>query len=194
VILNRLNEEAAAFADEAQQLFRTGAQGLLPSTTELRACIRVNDAEQIWASASALGCNANTVQTSVRSYLCGLATRMDISNVQGCTAVPEVDTLNGLYAADTDLTDLDDYAAYAGNTRRILTVVIVDALSATATMNVLGFRQFLLQPVQNNSNINPGDANGRFSVLYLGTVAPLRQGRAGSCAITNGPGKVVLHR
>lgn len=194
VILNRLNESAATFSDESQQLFRTGAQGLLPSTTEALSCFRVNAEEPIWATASQTACNSNTVSTSVRSYLCGLATRMDIANVQGCTAVADVDTLNSFYTPDTDLTELDDYATYAGNARRVLTIVIVEALNPTGTMLVLGYRQFLLEPVQNLTNINPSDSNGRFGALYLGTVAPLRQGRAGDCAITNGPGKVVLHR
>lgn len=194
VILNRLSDTATVFADESQQLFRTGAQGLLPSTTEAQSCFRVNAEESIWATASQTACNSNTVSTSVRSYLCGLATRMDITNVQGCTAIADVDTLNGLYSADSDLTELDDYAGYTGNTRRILTIVIVEALNPTGTMLVLGYRQFLLEPVQNLTNINPSDTNGRFGALYLGTVAPLRQGRAGDCAITNGPGKVVLHR
>lgn len=194
VILNRLNEEAELFTEDSQQLFRTGAVGLLPSTTEARSCITINAEETIWATASQLPCNSNTVQTAVRAYLCGLATRMDISLVQGCNTIAEVDTLNELFQPDTDLTDLEDYTGYIGNTRRVITVVIVEALNPAGTMVVLGFRQFLLQPVPNNSGIAPSDANGRIAVTYIGNVVPLKQGRFGGCQVSSGPGKVVLHR
>lgn len=194
IILNRLNEEASIFTEDAQQLFRTGAVGLLPSTTEARSCFAVNAEETIWATASQLPCNSNTVQTAVRAYLCGLATRMDTSLVQGCDNIAEVETLRELYQPDTDFTDLEEYAGYTGNTRRIITAVIVDALNPAGTMVVLGFRQFLLQPVPNTSGIAPSDANGRIAVSYLGSVMPLKQGRFGDCQISSGPGKVVLHR
>lgn len=196
LILNRLNDGASVYADDSQQLFRTGAQGLVPNTSDALGCFRIGNTEElIWATASQLACNVNRVQTAVTAYLCGLATRMDNSLVQGCTDIPEVDTLTGLYQADTDLTDLEDYTAYTGNSRRILNVVIVETLNPTGAMTVLGFRQFLLEPLQNQSGIAPNDSNGRFAALYIGNVAPLKQGRIdGSCGVTSGPGKVVLHR
>jgi Flp pilus assembly protein TadG len=196
VILNRSNDSLATFSDDSQQLFRVGAQGLLPSTTQASACFTVNVTEQVWATATQLPCNANRVQTAVTAFLCGAATRMDNSAVQGCTNIADIDTLNGLYSSDTDLTDLDDYTGYTGNTRRILTVVIVDVLDATGSgaMTVLGFRQFLLEPVTNTQAINPADTNGRFAALYLGSPVPVKQGRFGDCGVTSGPGKVVLHR
>jgi hypothetical protein len=195
LLLNRLNSEATVFADESQQLFRVGAQGMLPSTTPAQSCMSVNAEEQIWATATQLACNANTVQTSVRSFLCGMATRLDPTLAQGCTEIAEVDTLFGLYQSDTDLTDLEDYTAYVGNQRRIITVAIVDTLNPGGTMIVQGFRQFLVGPLQNLTNLAPNDTNGRFSATYLGSIVPLQQGRFdGSCGITTGPGKVVLHR
>jgi len=74
--------------------------------------------------------------------------------------------------------------------------VIVDVLDATGSgaMTVLGFRQFLLEPVTNTQGISPVDPNGRFAALYLGSPAPVKQGRFGDCGVTSGPGKVVLHR
>lgn len=194
LILNRANDQLSVLADDNQQLYRTGAQGLLPSTTPALACFSVNAEEQIWASAATLGCNANRVNTAITSYLCGLATRMDTSLAQGCDSIPEIDTLTGLYQSDTDLNDLEDYTTYVGNGRRLLTIPIVDALNPTGTMLVQGFRQFLLQPLQNQTGISPNDANGRFAATYLGSVYPVKQGRFGDCAITSGPGKVVLHR
>jgi hypothetical protein len=195
VILNRLNEEAEVYAEDQQQIFRNGAQGMVPSTNDAVACMRVAAEESIWATASQLACNVNRVQTSVQAFLCGVATRMDTSLVQGCDNIAEVETLNTLYQPDTDLTDLDDYAGYTGNGRRVLTIPIVEALNPTGTMVVLGFRQFLLEPLQNQSGISPVDANGRIQVLYLGTVMPVKSGRFESgCAVTGGPGKVVLHQ
>ena len=67
-------------------------------------------------------------------------------------------------------------------------------------MTVLGFRQFLLNPVADGT-YNPMDPNGRLVALYLGAVAPLPQGwfdtrHAPACRsyLTTGPGKVVLHQ
>ena len=58
------------------------------------------------------------------------------------------------------------------------------------------FRQFLLEPNDANGTVNnPTDTNGRFIAMYLGVVAPVRQGRFdGGCGISTGPGKVVLHQ
>ncbi len=61
-------------------------------------------------------------------------------------------------------------------------------------MIVQGFRQFLLQPLQNQAGIASNDLNGRFGATYLGVKFPIKQGRFGDCGITNGPGKVVLLR
>lgn len=193
VILNRANDQLTTFSEDGQQLFRVGAQGLLPSTTSTLACFSINTEESVWASATQTACNSNTVAVAVRNFLCGLATRLDASLAQGCTDITDVETMNTLYASDTDLTDVTDYAAYAGSLRRLMTIPIVDTLNPTGTMVVLGFRQFLLQPNQDSTGIAPNDPNGRFSATYIGSVVPLKQGAFGSCAITSGPGKVVLH-
>lgn len=195
LILNRLNPNATAFSADDQQLYRTGAQGLVPNSDSTLACFSVNAAEQIWASAAPLACTANQPAVAVTEYLCGLATRFDTTLVQGCGNITDIDTLSTLYQPDADQNDLDDYLAYVGNQRRLMTVPIVDQLSATSTMTVLGFRQFLLEPTPNSSNLAANDSNGRFVAMYLGTVAPVKQGRFdGSCGLTSGPGKVVLHR
>jgi hypothetical protein len=156
--------------------------------------MQIGAEELIWATANQMACNANTVSTGVRALLCGLASRLDNTAVQGCATIPDVETLTALYAPDPDLTDLDDYAGYVGDTRRVITVALVDVLNPTGGMNVLGFRQFLVQPLQNQTGINPSDANGRFTASYLGSPVPLQQGRFGSCGVSTGPGKVVLHR
>ena len=106
-----------------------------------------------------------------------------------------MDTLSSSYQPDLDVTDQDDYTAYTGTGRRLITVPIVDALNAGGAMTVLGFRQFLVEPTQGLAANDPGDTNGRFSALYVGVVAPVKQGRFdGGCGITSGPGKVVLHQ
>ena len=101
------------------------------------------------------------------------------------------------YSQDTDLTDLDDYTAYTGNARRIITVPIVAALIQAGGMQVLGFRQFIVQPRTDLTlaTIDPADSNGRFVATYIGSVMPVRQGVVGGCTQqTAGPGKVVLHQ
>jgi hypothetical protein len=68
-------------------------------------------------------------------------------------------------------------------------------------MTVLGFRQFLLQPAQDGTFLNPTDQDGRFNAMYIGSVKPISQGWFDdrfllACPVGgfSGPGKVVLHQ
>ena len=61
-------------------------------------------------------------------------------------------------------------------------------------MQVLGFRQFLVQPNQGSTTSNAADQNARFLVNYIGSVVPVKQGSFQGCTISAGPGKVVLHQ
>jgi Flp pilus assembly protein TadG len=187
--------DSGSFLDEGQQLYRIGAQGLLPSTfSAAPACITINDTESMWATASPGQCGAS-VNSDVVALECGLYSRFDITPPDACANVTSIDTLAASYQADTDVSDLDDYTAYVGTTRRVITIAIVDALSSTDTMTILGFRQFLVEPDQGTTTTNPADTNGRFVVMYIGSPVPLRQGRFdGGCLVTSGPGKVVLHQ
>ena len=185
---------------EDQQLFRTGAQGLVPSpATPGWACSVIGNFENVWASAIPVrACNAAGAQPSVQNAMCGLSSRLtDPTQITACSAVTDLATISTAYTPDIDLTPLTDYTTYVGDNKRLMTLPVVSALAVGGTMQVIGFRQFQLQPttgVATNSN-NPADADGRFVALYLGVVAPLKQGSVGgACAITSGPGKVVLHR
>ncbi len=194
VMLNRYNESATVLADELTQLYRIGSQGLPPASDPAVYCLRVNQEEPVWVNAAPLGCNTNRVANQVSTFLCGLAARFDNTTVPAaCSTVPESDTVLGAYPADTDLTDLDDYSAYTGNNRRIITVPIVETASES-TMAVLGFRQFLVEPAANDTTVNAADQNGRFAALYLGSRIPVKQGRIDGCTQAAGPGKVVLHQ
>ena len=129
------------------------------------------------------------------SLECGLYSKFDTQPPGACSAVTNIDTLSGVYQPDTDVSDLSDYTAYVGTTQRVITVAVVDALSTTASMTILGFRQFLVEPNLGTTVINPADTNGRFGVMYIGSPVPVRQGRFdGGCGVTSGPGKVVLHQ
>jgi len=194
VLLNKYNEGANVLADETTQAYRIGSTGLVAGTDPTYACIRINAEENIWTNATPNNCNQNTVNNITRTFLCGLAARFDSSTVPAaCNAVPESDVVLGAAPQDADITDLDDFTAYTGNTRRIITVAIVETAS-TAAMPILAFRQFLLEPSAGDVTLNVNDANGRFAALYLGSVMPVRGGRIDGCAITSGPGKVVLHQ
>lgn len=204
LLLNRYNDQATLYADESSQAVRIGAQGMLPTSTPdnpanvdtyaSRACMTVLTDEAIWASATPRACNSNSVPSAVTAFTCGLALRFDSSTVQaGCANIPEVDAIAGLYAADTDITDLEDYSAYTGSGRRVITVPVVEALS-TGSMQPLGFRQFLIEPNPDSVTLNAADGNGRFNALYIGYPMPLRQGRFDGCQLASGPGKVVLHQ
>jgi hypothetical protein len=108
--------------------------------------------------------------------------------------VAEIDTMATAYLPDIDVTDIEEYAAYTGAGQRVITVPVVDALNPAGNMLVLGFRQFLVDPNPDTTNIDPADQNGRFVGLYIGSVAPVKQGSFGGCTQAAGPGKVVLHQ
>jgi hypothetical protein len=130
----------------------------------------------------------------VTDFLCGLDTRFETALPAVCSGIPNVATLTA-YQPDTDVNDYDNYVDYTGNGRRIITLPIVDTLAPTGSMTVLGFRQFLLIPNQGAFDIAPSDPWGRFVAMYIGSVAPVQQGRFdGGCQITAGPGKVILHQ
>ena len=221
-ILNRL--DANSTFPEDQQLYRVGSQGLGPSTTPGIACSNVGNTEGLWASTpqtaaqAALGgvtavvaettCAATTPNASVEAALCGLSTRLTDTAPTVCSNNSDLAALAPNYSQDPDQTpQISPYNSYVGNNRRLLTLPVVDSL---ATLNVLGFRQFLLQFNDANGTVNnPGDGAGRFVAMYLdpngiGAVAPVPQGSMApgitssgtpaSCSITNGPGKVILHQ
>jgi Flp pilus assembly protein TadG len=194
LLLNRLDDTATLFPDEGSQLFRNGNNGIPPNASTTKACLNIGTPELIWATASPRLCNQTAPNPSVNQFLCGLYNRFDqVPSAGACENIAEVSSLSAGTPVDTDLTTVDDYAAYIGNGRRIITIAIIDTLSSTEAMNILAFRQFLIEPDPNSTNITPGDGPGRFIALYIGNPMPLKQGRFGSCGVASGPGKVVLH-
>ena len=195
LLLNRYDTEATTFNAEDTQLFRNGNSGIPPNNNLTKSCITIGQPEQIWATAAPRLCAQTAPNPSVQQFLCGLNNRFDNSlSDAACAAIVDSSTLSTAPPVDTDLTDVDPYSAYTGRGRRIITISVVDALSSTADMNVLGFRQFLVMPNPGVTNLSPADGPGRFIATYIGNPAPLKQGRYGSCGITSGPGKVVLHQ
>jgi len=210
-LVNRFDAGNATL-DETQQLYRDGAGGLPGSTNPNPtgspvplACVGVNDTrDTLWATAVPNQC-ALPVLPSVTDALCGLYSRFDNANpsVACTTNVTAFPDLSAAYPTDTDLVTglADPYTSYTGNGRRIITVAVVSSLptDTVAPMQILGFRQFLLEPNQDGSFFNASDANGRFAAMYIGSPAPVRQGWFDdhfglSCQVTSGPGKVVLHQ
>ncbi len=194
VMLNRLDPSALAFPDEGSQSFRDGAGGLPGNTNGAIACFTINNTELIWVNAPPVACSAAAPAPVVTDALCGVDSRFEVSTNPACQAIVSFDVLSTIYPADTDLNFYTTYTDYAGDGRRIITIPIVDAISPTANMTVLGFRQFLVMPAQGGTSINPDDPNGRFVAMYIGSVAPVKQGRFDGCSQTAGPGKVVLHQ
>lgn len=194
VMLNRLDPNAVVFPDESSQSFRDAAGGLPGSTNSALACFTINNTEVIWVNAAPVACSAAAPSAVVTDALCGLDARFEVSTNPACEAIVGFDVLSTIYPADTDLNFYTTYTDYTGSGRRIITIPIVDAISATANMTVLGFRQFLVMPAEGGLAINPDDPNGRFVAMYIGSVAPVKQGRFDGCQQTAGPGKVVLHQ
>jgi Flp pilus assembly protein TadG len=225
VLIDRYNPNPpASVVDETQQLFRIGDGGLIPlpmsTVNRTFACFTVegtgDDVEYLWGNAGNGGtstvpttCTSSTPSPQVEEMLCGIYGRFDDPNVlTACSGITDLADIATAYQPDTDVSDYDDYTLYGGTGRRVITVPIIDALttSATGTMAVLGFRQFLVTPTPNpNTSLgnDPSDAHGRFNAIYIGNVAPVKQGfynalvpptTTAACAITSGPGKVVLNQ
>jgi len=217
LLINRFDLNSP-LTDDAQ-LYIDGAGGLPFSTTANPTgsavpigCMGVNDFEQLWTSpvvsAAPTPCTTVLPSAGVVDALCGLFSRYQDSSqaAVACNNVTGFPDIATPFLPDpipsTDETA--PYTSYLGNGRGILTIPVVSALDSTGalTMQVLGFRQFLLEPVNSDtSTFTAADPNGRFAAMYIGNPAPVPQGyvddRAGlSCdasAIT-GPGKVVLHQ
>jgi hypothetical protein len=206
VIIDRW-DPANALA-EPQQLYKDGAHGLVASPNPKLtgspliplACVGIGDAETIWASAAPSACATIIApNASVSAAVCGLRSRFD--NAAPPALCADFASLSTLYQPDTDVAtgEADLYASqYIGNGRRIITVPIMEA---GATMTVLGFRQFFLEPNPDGSYPNPADTYGRFVAQYIGSSAPVQQGwfddhfKLGCpLPLTSGPGKVVLHQ
>jgi Flp pilus assembly protein TadG len=196
-ILNRTLEDAS---DQDQQVFKLLAGGIpapaFPVSEESTlACPTIGSTETRLGALSVAACNSPNRGTIPRDALCGLNSRLNAAPHPFCEPITDVATLIESFPADTNIDSIDDYGEYTGNRRRILTVTVVDALpfAAGTSMNVLGFRQFLLEPNPDSTELSPTDPVGRFVAMYIGYPAPLRQGDFGTCGVTQGPGKVVLH-
>ena len=189
------NQVDTSVFDEDSQLFRIGAGGI-PGTnfsTGL-SCFSIGSTLTQWADAVPGTCAA-TAPATVGALLCGIDSRFeDPSAYPTCQAISSLPTLGPVYPPDVDLTFVDTYETYQGRGIRVMTAVIVDSLT---TLNILGFRQFLIEPSTTAPPyITVSDTNARFLALYIGNPVPVKQGRFDGCQIpiTAGPGKVVLHQ
>jgi hypothetical protein len=194
VLLNRLDPNAVVYPSEDSQIFRDAAGGMPGNANSAVACFVVNNTELIWANAAPVACSAATPAAVVTDALCGLDTRFEVPTNGVCIAVTGFDVISTAYQADTDLNTYTTYTDYTGDGRRIITIPIVDTISAAGSMTVLGFRQFLVMPNSGATALSPSDQYGRFLAMYIGSVAPVKQGRFDGCQQTAGPGKVVLHQ
>lgn len=192
LLINRFDTTNTVFTDETSQAYQDGAGGMPGNTNQAQACFRINNVEQVWADATINRCGV-PVAAVVTSAVCGLDARFDSAAPAACSNVVSIDLLSSVYSPDSDVNTYSTYTDYMGNGRRIVTIPIVDTLSATA-MTVLGFRQFLLLPNAGATDITIGDTYGRFLAMYIGSVAPVPQGRFDGCSVASGPGKVVLHQ
>ena len=184
-------------------LFELGAGGI-SSSAELTpvAMISVETTETGYPD---LQGNTGAGTAVGRDILCGLNVRFGVdptSNICGNVANGEFTDLWPMFAAaDADLgadtyaagVGLQDYATeYDGSLRRILTVAVIDA---TDTLNVLNFRQFLIEmSATTTQGLDPVPVSGALRAQYIGMPVPLRCGGVGgACSIASGVGRVVLH-
>jgi Flp pilus assembly protein TadG len=194
VVLNHLPAGGANLDIDAQ-MFVMGANGISRSENVTAETIEVVYPDLVDNVAAPIG----------QDILCGLNTRFGVDpSENACSTLVngELAALASSFGADSDLgaetyaagVGLQDYATeYDGSTRRVITVPVIDALDS---LNVLGFRQFLLEMSPTvMQGLDTSLTSGAFRVQYIGTLVPLRCGGiAGICTITNGGvGRVVLH-
>ncbi len=194
-ILNHIPVGPVGLDDIDGALFEIGAGGFSSAAgLDPPAPVSVDATEAIVPVTVRLGNG-----TTSRDILCGLNIRFAGDPSTGnCAAIAEFATLGPLFTADTDQgggadPPSEDYSTeYSGNGRRVLTVAVVDAV---ATLTVLNFRQFLIEPATATSQgVNTAAANAAFRAQYIGSPVPLKCGGIGGlCTITSGPGRTVLH-
>jgi len=182
-------------------LFELGAGGLSTSTG-------LSTPANVSISTTEVAYPVQGTNTVGQDILCGLNARFGVAPSEtlncGNLGGGQFATLSPLYSADTDAgagtyaagAGLQDYASeYDGNLRRILTVAVVDG---SDSLNVLNFRQFLIQmsPVSPtlSQGLNTLLVTGAFRAQYIGAPVPLRCGGVGgSCLASTGVGRTVLH-
>jgi Flp pilus assembly protein TadG len=193
-ILNHVPGGAAEL-DPDGIMFETGAVGIARTENITAETIEVLYPDLAGNVAAPVG----------QSILCGLNTRFGVDPSENACSMlnnGEFIELAPFFAADSDVgaetyaagLGLQDFATeYDGSNRRVLTVPVIDAIDS---VNVLGFRQFLLEMSSTVvQGIDTSLTNGAFRVQYIGTLVPVRCGGiSGVCTTTNGGiGRVVLH-
>jgi Flp pilus assembly protein TadG len=176
-------------------MFETGAAGIARSEDITAETIEVLYPDLVDNVTAPVG----------RSILCGLNTRFGVDpsdNICSTVNNGEFTELAQLFAADTDLgtetyaagAGLQDFATeYDGSMRRVLTVPVIDSIDS---LNVMGFRQFLLEMSPTViEGLDTSLTSGAFRAQYIGTLVPVRCGGiSGVCTTSNGGiGRVVLH-
>ncbi len=176
-------------------LFRLGAGGISPAgSADVPGCMTIGATET--AMTGLQGTTCPTAQPVARDLGCGMNVRFGVDpSGNACTNIASVSDLAALFTPDADVgaadTTLQDYSQdYGGNTRRVVTVPIVDD---SASLTVLNFRQFFLENDPTVTGLNVGAFTGALRAQYIGTPVAIRLGTVGgACGVTRGVGKVVL--
>lgn len=188
--------------DLDSSLFELGADGISssPGLTP-PGSISVDTAETGYPN---LQGNTSPGTTTGRDILCGLNVRFGVDpsqNICGTLDGGAFAALSPLFSSDADVgggtyaagIGLQDYATeYDGSLRRVLTMAVVDSSSS---LHVLNFRQFLIEMSPTTiQGLETSLVSGAFRAQYIGAPVPLRCGSiGGSCTLSSGVGRAVLH-
>ena len=206
-------------------LFELAAGGISnnPPSVPPSNTITIGDIEVDYTATNNVGPTVlgGTTTAAGQDILCGLNLRfgVDPSTYDACSTTtatsadfeqlasffPAADGDTGVVASGPGTPPQQDFASdYCQegpcNFRRVVTVSVVDA---SDTLNVLNFRQFLLEPSPlsatdtSGTGVDPTAANGTFRAQYIGAIVPVGSGTSVGCNSLNtssiGVGKVVLH-
>jgi Flp pilus assembly protein TadG len=135
-----------------------------------------------------------------RDVICGFNTRFGVDPTSNeCAAIASVTDIAPSFSPDTDPAtglDLQDYSTeYDGNSRRVITVAVIDSVDTVAVLN---FRQFFIVNSPNSEGLDTTTTStvstGSIRAQYIGMPVPLHCGGVGgACQVTYGVGRTVLH-
>ena len=174
VLLNRLDPNATVFPDETSQTYRDGAGGMPGNTNTAQACFRVNNVETMWAERHrqplrrrrGVGDHQRDLRPRCALRI-GCAFRLLEYRRQSIRYPPSIQPIRTSSAIPT-------YTDYTGNGRRIITIPVVDTLTADRDDRARIPPVSARCQIPERPTLRPADTYGRF----IGHVHRQRRARA----------------
>ena len=130
LLINRLDPTNTVFPDETSQAYQDGAGGMPGNTNTAQACFRINNVEVVWADATINRCGVPVaLVVDQRDLRPGCALRIFRASGLFQSWSASIRFLRSIRRSPTS-TATRLIRDYTGNGRRIITIPVVDTLSA----------------------------------------------------------------